>query len=141
MSKYTTAAHLRADARLIVTVTVILLCLVMLYLLCRTQANGRIKLLAVYRLLGIPKRKLYSIFSLEAFISALETVLPTTIVVSAAIAVIKLTGEIELAITLPWYASAAAALIITAYFIIVSALPLIRLLSSPPAQLAAKYDI
>ncbi len=141
MNQYTAAAHLRADARLIVTVTVIILCLVMLYLLCRTQANGRIKLLAVYRLLGIPKRKLFSIFSLEAFISALQTVLPTTVIVSAAIAVIKLTGEIELAVTLPWYVAAATALIITLYFIIVSVLPLIRLLSAPPAQLAAKYDI
>ena len=141
MNEYREAARLRADARLIVTVTVIALCIVMLYLLCRTQAQGRIKLLAVYRLLGIPKRKLHLIFSFEAILSALTTVLPAAVIIGGGIPLLNMSNDIELAITLPWYVTVAVAVIITIYFIFVSILPLFRLLSSPPAGLAAKYDI
>ncbi len=77
-AEYAEAAHLRADARSIVTATVLAICLVMLYLLCRAQVQERLGLVAVYRLLGIPKRKLHGIFLLESLLSAFGTVIPTT---------------------------------------------------------------
>lgn len=141
MDSYTQAAQLRADARTIVTFTVIALCLVMLYLLCRTQAQSRLELLAVYRLLGIPRRKLHGIFLMESLFAALETVLPTAVLLYAGVTLANGTKELALPIELPWQAALAVGLAICGYYLLVTALPLVRLLGMPPAQLAAKYDI
>ncbi len=138
---YTQAANLRADARTIVTFTVMALCLVMLYLLCRTQAQSRLELLAVYRLLGIPRRKVHGVFLMEATLSALETVLPTAVLLCVGVTLANGTKELALPIELPWQATLAVGLVICGYYLLVTALPLIRLLGMPPAQLAAKYDI
>ncbi len=141
MDAYTQAAQIRADARTIVTFTVIALCLVMLYLLCRTQAQSRLELLAVYRLLGIPRRKLHGIFLMESLFAALETVLPTAVLLCAGVTLANGTKELSLPIELPWQAALAVGLAICGYYLLVTALPLVRLLAMPPAQLAAKYDI
>ncbi len=76
-AQYQQAATLRADARTIVSATILVLSMVMLYLLCRTKVNERLGLIAVYRLLGIPGRKLHGIFLLEGALSSLGTILPT----------------------------------------------------------------
>ncbi len=141
MRAYTEAARLRTDARSIVTITVIVLCFVMLYILCRTQAGNRIKLLAVYRLLGIPKRKTHIIFFLESLLTALETVIPTAVIVGAAISILSMTEAVDIAIILPLPVTVLVTLLIVLYYIAVSLIPLIRLLAMPPARLAAKYDM
>lgn len=139
--QYSEAARLRADARSIITATVLAVCLVMLYLLCRIQAQERIGLLAVYRLLGIPRCKLHAIFLIEGAVSALTAIIPSALVTWAAVAFINARTEIELSVILPWQAAAVTCLCILAYYLVMSVLPLFRLLRLPPAQLAAKYDM
>ena len=138
---YADAARLRADARTIVTVTILALCMVMLYLLCRVQVQERLGLIAVYRLLGIPKRKLHGIFLLESILSALGTVIPAAAVSWLAVFVLRQIPEIGLELLLPWQAVLAVSCALLAYYALVSLLPLARLLRLPPAQLAAKYDM
>lgn len=138
---YQEAASLRLDGRTIVIFTLIAVSLVMLYLLCRSQVQGRLALLAVYRLLGIPGRKLYRIFTLEGILSAMRTILPSAVLTWGAVQVLKQIPEIELTLLLPWQAAGIVALLILGYYLLVSLLPLSRLLKLPPAQLAAKYDI
>ena len=140
-SAYEYAANVRADARSIVTATVIVICLVMLYLLCRVQTQERIELLAVYRLLGIPKRKLHGIFLIEGVLSALTAIIPAAVLTWAAVAAIHRFTEMELAIVLPWQAAGWVSLGILGYYLLMSLLPLAMLLRNPPAKLAAKYDI
>ena len=138
--EYAKAAHLRADARTIVTGTVLAICLVMLYLLCRAQVQERLGLIAVYRLLGIPKAKLHGIFLLEALLSSLGSIIPTTVLTWIAIYVLdKLPDAADL--LLPWQAAVAVSGGVILYYILVSLLPLAHLLRLPPAQLAAKYDM
>ncbi len=138
---YEEAAGLRADGRSIVITTLLALSLVMLYLLCRAQVNGRIELLAVYRLLGIPQRKLYAIFAIEALFSALRTVLPAALVTCLGVYVATMIPELELSLTLPWTAAVAVSGAILVYYLAVSTIPLARPLKLPPARLAAKYDM
>lgn len=140
-SKYQATTSRKADARTIVTVTVIALSMVMLYLLCRAQTQERIGMIAVYRLLGIPGRKLAVIFSLESLLSSLTLAFPATFVVWAIINGAALFPELELGLLLPWYAAAIVFACILCYHLLVSLLPLCRLLHLPPAQLAAKYDM
>ena len=134
------AASLRMDARSIVTLTVLALCLVMLYLLCRTQARERLGLVAVYRLLGIPGRKLYVIFLLEALLSSMATVVPAAILTWVSVAALHRWTSVAESILLPWPAAVITGLGIICYYLIVSILPLISLLNLPPARLAARYE-
>ena len=135
------AASIRADARTIVTFTILFICLVMLYLLCRVQVQERLGLVAVYRLLGIPKRKLHGIFLFEATLSALWTIVPTAIFTSVVIFVLKKIPELAISLLLPWQAVICVSGVLLLYYALVSVLPLARLLRLPPAQLAAKYDM
>ena len=139
--EYAKAAHLRADARTIITATVLVICLVMLYLLCRAQVQERIGFIAVYRLLGIPKGKLHGIFLAESVLSSLGTVIPTAIVTWIAVAALMMDPDTRLNLLLPWQTAAALSGGILFYYVLVSLLPLSRLLRLPPAQLAAKYDM
>ncbi len=138
---YQQAATIRADARTIVSATVLVLSMVMLYLLCRTRVNERLGLIAVYRLLGIPGRKLHGIFLLEGMLVALTTVLPTGLLTWLGVKLAAGIPELESALELPWQAAALAGAGILLYYLAVTALPLARLLRLPPAQLAAKYDM
>ena len=140
-NEYDKATSLQTNARTIVTVTVIALAMVMLYLLCRAQIQERLGMLSVYRLLGIPKRKLAAIFALESLISSLTTILPAAVLTWGVITVVAKIPEWNVALILPWQAAAAVYGFILVYYILVSLLPLRKLLKMPPARLAAKYDM
>ncbi len=138
---YERAATVRADGRTIVITTLLVLSLVMLYLLCRAQVHRRTSMLAVYRLLGIPKRKLYGIFAMEAGLSLLRTLVPTTVIAYYAFRIMGTIPEIKLDIVLSFTASCVVAAVIAVYYLFVSLLPLRAPLHRPPASLAAKYDM
>ena len=138
---YRRASILRADARTIVTVTIIVLCMVMLYLLQRSGVHQRIGMMAVYRLLGIPRRKLLLIFSMESILFSLTSVLPAAILSWVVIRILTILPSLEFSMILPPDTTAAVAGIIALYYLAVSLLPTARLLRLPPARLASKYDL
>ena len=137
---YMEASRMKVDARTVVTVTVMLICMVMLYLLCRAQAQERIGMMAVYRLLGIPKRKLAVIFAQEALLSSVSTAMPTAVLAWLVITVLSRIEDLQLEMILPWQAALVVYSAVLVYHILVALLPLRHLLHMPPAQLAAKYD-
>ena len=141
VAEYEAAATKRADGRTIVIAGVVALCMMMLYLLCRSRINERLGLIAVYRLLGIPGRKLYGIFLMESGVAALTTLVPTVILTWAGLWAVRLLPQQTLALELPLPVAMAAGAGIVAYYLLVSVLPLGRLLRQPPAQLAAKFDL
>ncbi len=141
LAEYTEASTLKADARIIVTVTVIAIMMIMLYLTQRSRIGGRMDTISVYRLLGIPKRKLVSVFAVETVLLSLRSSLPVAVLTYLVIGVLGAIPDIEFSMILPWQGALAAYLGILAYHLLVSVLPVMRLLSLPPARLAAKYDI
>lgn len=138
MTAYQEASRLQADARSIVMLTIMVLSAAMLYLLRRADVHGRIGMLSVYRLLGIPARKVTQVFAIESTLTALTTVLPVTVIVWAVLAVLKDKQILDL--VFPWYAALLVALGILAFQLLVTILPLRKLMKLPPARLAAKYD-
>ena len=140
-NSYRRAATLRADARTIVTVTIITLCMVMLYLLQRSGVHQRIGMMAVYRLLGIPRRKLLIIFAVESILFSLTSVLPAAALSWVVIRILTILPSLEFSMILPPDVTAAVAGIIALYYLAVSLLPTVRLLRLPPARLASKYDL
>lgn len=138
---YRKASALRADARLVVTAAVIILSMVMLYLLQRSFVQQRIGMMSVYRLLGLPGRKLAGIFGLESFLLSLFSVLPAVALTWLTVQVLNLLTDLNFFMILPWQAGLAVYLAVAGYFLLVSLLPVFRLLRLPPARLAAKYDL
>lgn len=140
MNAYLASTQRRLDARTIVTLTVIALCFVMLYILQRSGVHERIGMICVYRLLGIPKRKLMGIFATEATLTFLITTLPTGVLTYLTVAVLNALPSVEVSLLLPWQAAGLVTLAIGLCQLLLSALPLLRLLRQPPARLAAKFD-
>ena len=136
MEAYVEASRVRADARTIITVTIIAMSMVMLYLLRRSQVYERIGMLAVYRLLGVPARKAVGIFAIESVLMTLTTALPAA---AAVWAVVGLLGD-KVEVLLPWQAAVWVYVGVAVFHLLVSILPMLRLLRLPPARLAAKYD-
>ena len=139
-TEYEKASTLRADARTIVTVTVMVLAMVMLFLLRRSQVQGRMDMLAVYRLLGIPKRKLVTVFTLESLLQAFVAALPCTLSVWLVLLVLRSVEDLGFAMLLPFGAALTVWIAITLYHLAVTLLPLLHLLRLPPARIASKYD-
>ena len=101
----------------------------------------RIGMMSVYRLLGLPGRKLAGIFALESFLLSLVSVLPAVALTWLTVWVLNLLTDLNFHMILPWQAGVAVYLAVAGYFLLVSLLPVFRLLRLPPARLAAKYDI
>ncbi len=138
---YQNASSLKADARRVVTFAVILLSMAMLYLLQRSFIQQRMGMISVYRLLGLPGRKLLGIFSLESFLLSLVSILPATVFTWLLVAVLNLLTDLHFSMILPWQALLCTNLAVTGYYLAASLLPVLRLLRLPPARLASKYDI
>ncbi len=140
-ASYRNASSLKADARRVVTFAVIFLSMAMLYLLQRSFVQQRIGMIAVYRLLGLPGRKLIGIFALESFLLSIGSILPATVCTWLLVAVLNLLTDLHFSMVLPWQALLGTYLAVTGYYLAVCLLPVLRLLRLPPARLAAKYDI
>lgn len=138
MAAYAEASRIQADARSIVILTVMVLSAVMLYLLRRADVQGQIGMLSVYRLLGIPGGKASMIFITESLLTGLTTVIPVSIVTWAVLAVLKDKEMLDL--VFPFPAAIGVAVGILLFQLLVTLLPLRKLMKLPPARLAAKYD-
>jgi len=133
-------ARERMGARMIVTVTVVAVCAVMLWLLQRSRVRAHSGMIAVYRLLCIPKRKLVSLFFWEAFLSSLTSALPATVLAFFAMRGASMVAELNYSVYLPMAAAAITYGCILLFHLAASVLPVLSLVRIPPAQLAAKYD-
>ena len=138
---YEEKASAKLDGRTIIILSTLLASAVMLYLIQRANIRDHGDLVAVYRLLGLPKRNLVFVFATESLIQTLKFALPTVLAFWLALLVapkIEFLPQFEL--MFPIEAAAATFGIIALYRLIVSSLPILRLMSYPPARLAAKYD-
>ena len=141
MAAYTERTALKLDARTIVTFTVLVTAALMLYLMQRSKIRERMDLIAVYRLLGIPKGNLVTVFAIESLLLTLKYALPTVLVSFAAFKVMAAIPMLSGASLLfPLWAAALTLAVITLFRLLVATLPVLSLLSQPPARLAAKYD-
>ena len=140
MERYTTAAKERVNARMIVTVTVLLITVVMLFIMQKARMDERKEMLGVYRLLGISSGRVYLIFILEALCQSITSALPASTVVWGIITALNMIPEISFGMVLPLYAAATAYVIALTVHLIASLRPVRKLLKMPPAVLAGMYD-
>ena len=139
--EYKLEVESKIDARVIITASVCLVAMVMLYLMQRARTSSRIDVIAVYRLLGISKINLVFIFAFEAFVSTVKYALPTILSVWLVILGISSIEIIDTVILYPFWAAALTFGIIVVFRTLSSVLPLVRMMRLPPAKLANRYDL
>ncbi len=140
MENYTEAAKERVSARMIVTVTIMLITVVMLFIMQKARMDERKEMLGVYRLLGISKRRVYVIFMLEALCQSATSALPAATVAWGVITVLNMMPELTFSMVLPWQAALSAYGIALIVQLLASLRPAWKFLRMPPAVLAGMYD-
>ncbi len=141
MTAYRNNLQVKFDARIIVTVTIFVVSMIILYFMMKANAVSKITDLGVYRLLGISKKSIIGMFALE---NAVLTTYTSLIGVLGTTIVTKFLGGIpalQMNVVFPWYAILGTIVFLYALNIIVGIMPIRKILQLPPAQLAAKYDI
>ena len=139
---YKQKTSLKVDSRTIVTITVVIACAIMLYLMQRSKIKERMDLITVYRLLGIPKKNLVFIFSVESLFVTLKYATPAVLavwIIMKSASMIKFFSSV--ALIFPFWAALLTLVGIAIFQLIVANAPALRLLSDPPARLAAKFDL
>lgn len=139
-ARYEAATKIRADARTIVTLTVIALSLVMLALLRRSQLQKRIDMMAVYRLLGIPSCDLLGIFGLEALFVSFLSAFPAAALTALAIGIANRLPSLHFSMLFGWQDAGMIFLGVLLFYELISVLPTLRILSRPPAQIAQRIN-
>ena len=95
---------------------------------------------AVYRLLGVPKRNLSFVFAVESVVLTLKYALPSVFLTWVGINAFSRMEAINFSMVFPLSAAALTLLAILVLRLIFSVLPVLRLLYDPPAKLASQHD-
>ena len=138
---YDTARSVRLDARLIVTIMISLMSIAILCVAMKSNAVKFMDSIIVYRLLGIGKSSIESIFALQALMLTVFATLPASVL--TALVIVFLNGVaglgVKLIITLPVLIFTIAAL--TLINVLTSVAAISPFMHKAPAKLAAKYDV
>ena len=123
------------NAGYIVTIAVAVLSLIMIYFTIKSNAMARSEELTVYRLIGIAPGSILKAYMLEMMMMTAYTCIPAILITSGVIKFISSIPSLQIYLLFPWWM---AALLIVAMFVvnmIVSVLPVRKILHTPPAQL------
>lgn len=129
------------SARLIVTITIFVISMILLYFTMKANVAMRITDLGVYRLLGISKGSIIGLFVIENAVITSYTSLLGVIVTTIITKFIASVPSLEMDLVYPWYAILFTILFLYLVNIVIGILPVRKMLKLPPAQLAAKYDM
>ena len=127
--------------RIIVTATIFVVSMIILYFMMKTNAVQRMQDLGVYRLIGISRTSILGLFAFENIVITSYTSLIGAVLATFVTYLISSIPSLGVEINYPWYAFAATVLFLYAINVVIGILPIRKILRLPPAQLAAKYDI
>lgn len=137
LSKYEEETSIKVDARMVITLTIFVISLVLLYFSMKSNAMKRIEDIKVYRLIGIQKRSILCIFATESFLLTCYTSLPAVIVTSGVLKFVASIPSLELTLVYPWTAAFGIMLFLFVINTITGILPIIHLVRKPAAHLEA----
>lgn len=127
--------------RIIVTATIFVVSMIILYFMMKTNAVQRMQDLGVYRLIGISKTSILGLFAFENVIITSYTSLVGAVLATFATNLVSSIPSLDVEINYPWYAFAATIIFLYGINVLIGIFPIRKILRLPPAQLAAKYDI
>lgn len=138
LNKYREKRKMNVGTKNIVTIALAVLAFIMIYFSIKSNAVSRIEELTVYRLLGIEKGSILQAYVLEMMMLCAYTVLPGALITSSIIKFMAQVPSLQIKMIYPWWAVLLLIIIIFAINIILSILPVNKIISRPPAELAVK---
>jgi ABC-type antimicrobial peptide transport system permease subunit len=141
MAEYRQDKAEQFSGRIIVTVTIFVVSMIILYFMMKANAVQRMQDLGVYRLIGISKASILGLFAFENVVITSYTSLVGAALSTFVTYLISSIPSLDFEINYPWYAFLATVLFLYVVNVVVGILPIRKILRLPPAQLAAKYDI
>ncbi|MBO5199050.1 MAG: ATP-binding cassette domain-containing protein [Lachnospiraceae bacterium] len=141
LSAYQEAKRVRLDARLIVTITVVLISVVLLYVTMRTSAIRRASDIAVFRLLGIKRRTIYAAYCVELLLLSGCTTIPAALLTGGILHFVASIRSLEMEFFYPWYVQLLLIAALCMINLLVGLLPIRGIVRLMPAKLAAKYGV
>ncbi|MBE5940821.1 MAG: ABC transporter ATP-binding protein/permease [Lachnospiraceae bacterium] len=126
---------------IIVTVTIFVISMIILYFMMKANAIKRMQDIGVYRLLGISKGSIVWLFGIENILLTSYTSVVGAVVTMIVYRFIASIPALNINFVYPWYAVVGTILFFYVVNTLIGILPIRKILRLPPAQLAAKYDI
>ena len=137
---YLEEADKLVSSRILVTFTILLLSVIIVFFLMKSYAMKNIYDIGVYRAIGIKKSSIVFIYAIEVLIISLKTTLISNLLcfavsnIIASIAVI----DVTFAITLPLFLACTFSLILIN--VLVGIIPICSYLRLTPSKILTKYD-
>ena len=122
----------------LITVVAVIISIIMIYFMIKSNAMTRSEELTVYRMFGISNRSIITAFIMELYAIASVTTLPAVLVTAGVIKVISLVPSLNMGIILPWWAVLGLLICIYLAYAIICILPIKSILAKPPAALDLK---
>ena len=126
------------DAKKLITLVIVVISLIMVYFMIKSNAMARSEELTVYRLIGISKNSIFKAYMLEMVLMTCYTSLPAVLITSGVIKFIGSIPSLEIGMIFPWWSVLLLLAGIFIVHILISILPIYGILSKPPATLAVK---
>lgn len=141
MDEYKADKSMQFDARIIITITIFVVSMLILYFMMKANAVQRMGDLGVYRLIGISKKSIIGLFAYENVVISTYTSLVGAVLTTLVTYLISSIPSLGMEMNYPWYAFLGTVVFLYAINVIIGILPIRKILRLPPAQLATKYDI
>lgn len=135
LAEYEEARAIKVDARMIITITIFVVSLLLLYFSMKSNAVKKMEDIMVYRLLGIQKSSILLIFAMESILLTLYTSVPAVLITSGVLKFIVSIPSLQLNLVYPWSAAMGIILFLFVINAVTGVLPIIKLVRKPPAQL------
>lgn len=122
----------------LITIVIVTISVIIVYFTVKSNAISRSEELTVYSLLGISKKSILKAYIIEIILLTSYTSLPAVIITSSIIKFIGSIPSLGINMLFPWWSVLILLTSIYIVHIIISIMPVYKILSKPPATLAVK---
>ncbi len=138
MKEYEKSRDVDINAKMLVTIGIMLLTVVIIYFTIKSNAVARSGELTVYRLMGISKGSILKAYILEMMMMTAYICIPAVLITTGIMKFIASVPSLEIWLVFPWWLAGLVILALFAVNALISILPVRKILAKPPAQLAAE---
>ncbi len=138
IQQYKDARREAVGTKKLFVLLVVIVSMLMIYFTIKSNATARMEELTVYRLIGIGRRSVLKSYLIEMILINAYTTLPAVAITSIVLHFISGIPSMGVDMTFPWWCAVLLVALVCLVSGVISMLPVHRILSKPPAELAVK---
>ena len=138
LQEYKQQKKLTVGSKNLITLLIAIIAFVVVYFTIKSNVVSRSGELTVYRLIGISKKSIIHAYMLEMFLITTYTVFPAVLITSGVIRFIATVPSLEITLLFPVWSMFALIGIMYIINLLISAFPVNKIVSQPPAVLALR---